>query len=71
MNISERELPCQFGAYLLKQKIAGGGMAELYLPDADAWRGYRESIQADGMERWVDPAATVTLRAHTEMIGIA
>ncbi|MCP5029541.1 MAG: EthD domain-containing protein, partial [Actinomycetia bacterium] len=22
------------------------GMAELYLPDADAWRGYRETIQA-------------------------
>lgn len=47
------------------------GMAELYFPDPDGWRRYRETIQADGMERWVDPATTVTLRGHTEMIGIA
>ncbi|MCP3913168.1 MAG: EthD domain-containing protein [Actinomycetia bacterium] len=47
------------------------GMAELYFPDADGWRRYRKTIQADGMERWVDPATTVVLRADTEMVGIA
>ena len=46
------------------------GMAELYFPDADGWRRYGETIQADGMERWVDNAGTLVLRAHTEMIGI-
>ena len=44
------------------------GMAELYFPDADGWRGYREHIRPDGMERWVE-GATV-LRAGTQMIGI-
>ena len=44
------------------------GMAELYFPDADGWRGYRDRIRPDGMERWVD-GATV-LRAGTQMIGI-
>jgi hypothetical protein len=47
------------------------GMAELYFPEADAWRRYRDTIEADGMERWVDPARTVVLRARTEMVGIA
>jgi hypothetical protein len=46
------------------------GMAELYFDDADGWRRYKETIRADGMERWVDPKATAVLRAHVEMIGI-
>jgi hypothetical protein len=46
------------------------GMAELYFHDESGWSRYRELIQADGMERWVDPDGTVVLRAHTELIGI-
>ena len=44
------------------------GMAELYFPSADGWRGYRDHIRPDGMERWVDDA--MVLRAGTQMIGI-
>lgn len=46
------------------------GMAELYFADADGWRRYKATIQADGMEQWVDPAGTLALRGQTEMIGI-
>lgn len=46
------------------------GMAELYFPDESGWSRYREVIQPDGMERWVDAEGTLALRAHTEMIGI-
>ena len=44
------------------------GMAELYFPNADGWRAYRDHIRPDGMERWVDEA--MVLRAGTQMIGI-
>lgn len=47
------------------------GMAELYFPDAEAWQRCRELMQPDGMERFVDPHATVMLVSRTEMIGIA
>ncbi len=47
------------------------GMAELYFSDADGWKGYREQIRADGMERWVDDAATKVFYSGTEMVGIA
>lgn len=46
------------------------GMAELYFPDAAAWQQFQSRLQPDGMERWVDPAATRLLTAGTEMIGI-
>lgn len=46
------------------------GMAELYFHDAAGWRRYRETIRADGMERWVDGDAMHVLRAQTEMVGI-
>ena len=46
------------------------GMAELYFHDADGWRGYRETIRPDGMERWVDGDRMHVLRAQTEMVGI-
>ncbi|MCY3810912.1 MAG: EthD domain-containing protein [Gammaproteobacteria bacterium] len=46
------------------------GMAELYFHDPDGWAGYRETIQPDGMEQWVDGAGMHVLRAHTEMVGI-
>jgi len=46
------------------------GMAELYFADAAGWKRYRETIRPDGMERWVDPDATLALRGRTEMIGI-
>ena len=46
------------------------GMAELYFADESGWRDYRQVIEPDGMEQWVDGSATLALRAHTEMIGI-
>jgi hypothetical protein len=46
------------------------GMAELYFHDAAGWARYRETIQPDGMEKWVDPEGTLVLRANTEMIGL-
>lgn len=46
------------------------GMAELYFHDPSGWARYREHIRPDGMEQWVDPEGTLTLRAHTEMIGL-
>ena len=45
-------------------------MAELYFADPSGWKRYRETINPDGMERWVDPTATLALRGRTEMIGI-
>ena len=46
------------------------GMAELYFHNASGWARYRARIEADGMEKWVDPQGTLVLRAHTEMIGL-
>ncbi len=46
------------------------GMAELYFADATGWDAYRAAIRADGLERWVDPDATVWFAARTEMVGI-
>ena len=46
------------------------GMAELYFHDESGWARYREQIKPDGMEKWVDPDGTLTLRARTEMIGL-
>ena len=46
------------------------GMAELYFPDETGWSKYRETIEPDGMQQWVDPSGTVALRANTEMIGL-
>ena len=49
---------------------AYAGMAELYFHDPGGWARYRETIQPDGMERWVDGERMQVLRAHTEMVGI-
>ena len=46
------------------------GMAELYYHDADGWRRWRESIEADGMERWIDTERMLILSSQTEMVGI-
>ena len=46
------------------------GMAELYFSAASGWKHYRETVQADGMERMVDANGTLALRSRTEMIGI-
>lgn len=46
------------------------GLAELYFHDASGWDGYREVIQADGMEQWVDATGMLVLRAQMEMVGI-
>jgi len=49
---------------------AYAGTAELYFPDASGWAGYRDHIRADGMERYVDAAATLVFYSGTEMVGI-
>ena len=46
------------------------GLAELYFHDEAGWAGYRNLIEPDGMEAWVDPNGTLVLRARTEMIGV-
>ena len=46
------------------------GMAELTFAGADGWRAYRNTIQADGMEQWVDGPETLVLTSTTDMIGI-
>ena len=46
------------------------GMAELYFHDADGWERWREVIEPDGMERWMDGERTVAFHANTEMVGI-
>jgi hypothetical protein len=61
--------------YVVSHSIEPGhepfsGMAELYFEDPSLWSAYRERIQPDGMERWVDPERTLVLRGQTEMIGI-
>jgi hypothetical protein len=45
------------------------GMAELYLPDAEAWARLQQAVKPDGMERWVDPAGTLRFTSSTEMVG--
>jgi hypothetical protein len=47
------------------------GMAELYFSDTAGWRSFKEHIRPDGMEQWADPADSLVLQSHTEMIGIA
>jgi hypothetical protein len=46
------------------------GMAELYFPDRESADRFRDTIEADGMERWVDPEGTLVLRTQTEMVGV-
>ena len=46
------------------------GLAELYFHDQAGWKRYREVIEPDGMEEWVEPEGTLVLRSATEMIGI-
>jgi len=46
------------------------GLAELYFPDSDAYRRYRETIKPDGMEQWVDRSRTPVLAGRTQLIGI-
>ncbi len=44
------------------------GMAELYFPDEAHWLTFKEQLEPDGMEKWVD--SMHILRARTEMIGV-
>ncbi|MYD98326.1 MAG: EthD domain-containing protein [Gammaproteobacteria bacterium] len=46
------------------------GMAELYYHDPEGWKRWRESIQPDGMERWIDAERMLILSSGTEMVGI-
>ena len=46
------------------------GLAELYFNDATGWDEYRDTIEPDGMEAWVDGTGMLVLRGQTEMVGI-
>ncbi len=46
------------------------GLAELYFPDKSGWEDYKQTIQPDGMEQWVDASGLLVLSSGTEMIGI-
>ncbi|MDE0443284.1 MAG: EthD domain-containing protein [Gammaproteobacteria bacterium] len=46
------------------------GMAELYYHDAKDSVRWRETIEADGMEKWIDARRMLILSAQTEMVGI-
>ena len=46
------------------------GLAELYFHDASGWDEYRDTIEPDGMEAWVDGTGMLVLRGQTEMVGI-
>lgn len=47
------------------------GLAELYFHDPAGWARYRELIQPDGMEQWVDRERTLMLAARTHLVGLA
>jgi len=49
---------------------AYAGLAELYFHDDAGWTAWKNGIQPDGMEEWIDPAGTISLGGCTEMIGI-
>lgn len=46
------------------------GMAELYFHDERAAEHWREVIEPDGMELWMDGERSLALGADTEMVGI-
>ena len=46
------------------------GMAELYYHDRQDSVRWRETIEADGMENWIDGARMLILSSETEMVGI-
>jgi hypothetical protein len=46
------------------------GLAELFFHEPAGWTRYRELIQPDGMEDWVDGDGTVMLTARTHLIGL-
>ena len=46
------------------------GLAELFFHDPAGWARYRELIQPDGMEQWVDREGTLMLVARTHLIGL-
>ena len=46
------------------------GMAELYYHDPKDSVRWRETIEADGMENWIDGERMLILSSQTEMVGI-
>ena len=52
------------------EKEQYAGLAELYFHKASGWDEYRETIEPDGMETWVDGTGMLVLRGQTEMVGI-
>lgn len=46
------------------------GMAELYYHDPKDSVRWRETIEADGMEKWIDGKRMLILSSQTEMVGI-
>ncbi len=46
------------------------GMAELYFPGTDEWKGFLSRIGPDGFERFTDAERTVVLHSEMDMVGI-
>ena len=46
------------------------GMAEIYFDNESQWHEWRQTIQADGMEKWMNGSNTLIMNGGTEMIGI-
>ncbi|MCY3623627.1 MAG: EthD domain-containing protein [Gammaproteobacteria bacterium] len=46
------------------------GMAELYYHDPEDSLRWRETIEADGMEKWIDGERMLILSSQMEMVGI-
>ncbi len=44
------------------------GLAEVWYADESGWRAYRDALEPDGIEAWVERA--LVLKSHTEMVGI-
>ncbi len=74
-NVTETLIAANGFGYVVSHSIEPdleryAGLAEVYFRDETGWARYRDAIEPDGMEEWVDPTGTLVLRARTEMIGI-
>jgi len=61
--------------YVINRSVAPrdesyAGVAELYFPDDGALMAFLQSLEPDGLERWLDPTGGMILTSNTEMIGI-
>jgi hypothetical protein len=58
------------GQSLEPEADAFAGIAEFWFPDAASWERHWQATVPDGMERFVDPGASLSFTSGTEMVGI-